>query len=58
MQLKPGPNFKINKQVKRTMALGRFDNNEQRNAYKRSMIQAQLFEVASRPKGKKKQSDE
>jgi hypothetical protein len=58
MTLKPGPSFKINKQVKRTMALGRFDNNEQRNAYKRSMIQAQLFEVATRPKGKGKKSEE
>lgn len=58
MQLKPGPNFKINKQVKRTMALGRFKNDEERHAYKRSMIQAQLYEVATRPKGKSKKSDE
>lgn len=58
MQLKPGPNFKINKQVKRTLALGRFKNDEERHAYKRSMIHAQLFEAATRPKSKKKQSDE
>lgn len=54
--LKPNQNFKINKQVKRTMATI-VDANE-RNEYKRMMIQAQLHEVATRPKGKGKKSDE
>lgn len=53
---KPGPNFKMPAQVKRTMAT--MLNTEQRNAYKRSMIQAILFEQNTRPKGKSKKSEE
>lgn len=32
----------MTKQTKRTLALTRFDSQEQRNAWKRSMIQAEL----------------
>lgn len=52
---KPGPNFKIPKQVKRTMAT--MVNDEQRNAYKRAMIQAVLFEQNTRSKSKKDKSE-
>jgi len=52
---KPGPNFKIPKQVKRTMAT--MVNADERNDYKRSMIQAILFEQNTRPKSKKEKSE-
>jgi hypothetical protein len=52
---KTGPNFKIDKQVKRTMAT--IVDPVVRHAYKNSMIQAQMFELNTRPKGKGKKSE-
>ena len=40
MDMKPGKTFNLSKQTKRFMAT--FVNAEQRNAFKRAMIQAQL----------------
>lgn len=55
--LKPDKNFKLPKQVKRFMALGKFQNDQARNDYKNSMIQAYLFEQATRHKTKKEKSE-
>jgi hypothetical protein len=49
-------NFRIPKQVKRTMAT--IVDASARNAYKNSMIQAQMFEMNTRPKGKGKKAEE
>ena len=40
--LKPGPNYRMSAQTKRTLALGKFRNAEDRNAWKRAMIGAEL----------------
>ena len=50
---KPGPNFKIKSQTKRTAAT--ILNRHERGAYLRSMIQAQLAEedAVKQPLGKK-----
>ena len=56
MIYKTGPNFKIPKQVKRTMAT--IGDATTRHAYKNSMIQAQMFEMNTRPKGKGKKAEE
>jgi hypothetical protein len=40
--MRPTANFKISKQTKRFMALGRFKNDQERHAYKNAMIQAEL----------------
>lgn len=53
---KTGPNFKIDKQVKRTMAT--IVDPVQRHAFKNSMIQAQMFELNTRPKGKGKKNEQ
>lgn len=42
--LKPDRNFKMSSQTKRTLALSRFRSEEDRNAWKRAMINAQLHE--------------
>lgn len=55
MMYKTSANFRIEKQVKRTMAT--IVDPIARNAYKNSMIQAQMFELNSRPKGKGKKSE-
>ena len=50
--MKPGPNFKLSKTVKRMVAL--MDGTaEQRNQYKRMMIQAELA-AAVQPKREKR----
>jgi hypothetical protein len=55
MIMKPDKNFKLPKQVKRTMAT--FVNAVERNAYKNLMIQAQLHSnKLERQSGKKDKS--
>jgi hypothetical protein len=39
--MKTDKNFKINKETKRMMALFKFKNDEERSAFKKSMIEAQ-----------------
>ena len=51
--LKPTANYKMTKQTKRTLALSRFESEEQRNAWKRSMIQAELYGALAPKKEKK-----
>lgn len=51
--LKPTANYKMSKQTKRTLALTKFTNEEQRNAWKKAMIQAELA-AALQPKREKK----
>ena len=40
--LKPTASYKMTKQTKRTLSLSNFTSQDQRNAWKRSMIQAEL----------------
>jgi hypothetical protein len=40
--MKPSATFKLSKETKRSLALGRWKNKDQRDAWKRSMIQAEL----------------
>jgi hypothetical protein len=42
MIMKPSATFKLSKETKRSLALGRWKNKDQRDAWKRSMIQAEL----------------
>ena len=56
MIYKTTPSFKLSKQVKRTMAT--IVDPTALHAYKNSMIQAQMFEVNTRPKGKGKKAEE
>lgn len=51
--LKPGPNYRMSSQTKRTLALTKFASEEQRNAWKRAMIDAELS-AALAPKKEKK----
>ena len=53
MQLKPGPNYKMSKALKTSLALGKYRNAEDRNAWKRAMIGAELA-AAIKPKERKK----
>jgi hypothetical protein len=56
--LKPDKNFRMSKQTKRFMALGKWKTDEERNAYKRAMINAQLSEeVAKRQSIKRDRED-
>ena len=50
--LKPTANFKLSKQTKRTLALTKFKNDEQRSQWKRVMIDAELT-AALQPKREK-----
>ena len=56
MIYKTTASFKLPKQVKRTMAT--IVDPTLRSAYKNSMIQAQMFELNTRPKGKGKKAEE
>lgn len=47
-QLKADKNFKMKSSTKAMLALGKFRNAEDRNAWKRAMIGAQLAEEAAR----------
>ena len=40
--LKPTASYRMTKQTKRSLALSKFTSTEQRNAWKRAMIQAEL----------------
>lgn len=51
--LKPTANYKMSAQTKRTLALTKFTSEEQRNAWKKAMIQAELA-AALQPKREKK----
>jgi hypothetical protein len=42
--MKPTSNYKMSKPLKTSLALGRFKNEEQRHAWKRAMIGAELAE--------------
>ncbi len=54
--LKPGPNYKMSAQTKRSLALGKYRNAEDRNAWKRAMIGAELA-AAIQPKREKGKRD-
>ena len=49
---KPGPNYKMSAQTKRSLALGKYRNEQDRGAWKRAMIQAELA-AAFQPKREK-----
>lgn len=57
-ELKPDKNFKLAKQTKRFMALGKFKTNEDRNAFKRAMISAQLSEEAAKRQSLKREKED
>lgn len=40
--MKPDSNYKMSSQLKTRLALGKFKDKEQKNAWKRAMIQAEL----------------
>lgn len=48
----PTSSFRLSKSTKRALAAGRFQDQHQRNQFKRSMIQAELA-GAVQPRGKK-----
>ena len=53
--VKTGPNFKLSKTSKRILALGKWKNAEQRNGWKRMMIEAEYFaSLAPRPTKKER----
>jgi hypothetical protein len=54
--LKPTANYKMSKQLKTSLALGRFKDTHSRNAWKRAMIQAELS-AAMQPKREKGKRD-
>ena len=54
--LKPTANYKMSKTTKASLALGRFTSQQQRNEWKRSMIQAELA-AAIQPKREKNRRD-
>lgn len=54
---KPTANYKMSGQTKRTLALTKFRNAEDRNAWKRAMIQAELT-AAFQPKREKGRRNE
>jgi hypothetical protein len=45
--MKPGPNYKMSSTTKMSLALSKWTSKEQRDSWKRSMIQAEL--AASQP---------
>ena len=51
--LKPTANYRMSKQTKRTLALGKFRSEEDRNTWKRAMIQAELYSALAPKKEKK-----
>ena len=54
--LKPTANYRMSAQTKRSLALGKYRNEEDRNAWKRAMIGAELAE-AIQPKREKSRRD-
>jgi hypothetical protein len=57
-ELKPDKNFKMNKQTKRYLALGKFKSEEDRSAFKRAMISAQLSEEAAKRQSFKREKED
>ena len=55
-EMKSDKNFKMKSQTKTMLALGKFRNTEDRNSWKRAMINAQLHEEAARRAGLKRDS--
>lgn len=57
--LKPTSNYKMSKTTKASLSLGRFSNQQQRNDWKRSMIQAELSASIQprREKGRKESAE-
>jgi len=53
MYIKPGPNYKMSKQTKTMLALGKFRDAHHRGEVKRGMIQAELAASMKPPTGKK-----
>lgn len=51
--LKPTANYRMSKQTKRSLALSKFNSEEQRHAWKRAMIQAELYSALAPKKEKK-----
>ena len=58
--LKPTANYRMTKQTKRSLALTKFTSTEQRNAWKRAMIQAELAALIQpkREKGRREDRSE
>ena len=54
--LKPTANYKMSKPTKTSLALGRFTSQEQRNAWKRAMIGAELA-AAIQPRREKNRKE-
>jgi|LakMenE01Jun11ns_1017448.scaffolds.fasta_scaffold9929652_4 hypothetical protein len=57
-QLKPDKNFKMHKQTKRILALSNFKTEEDRNAWKRAMINAQLHEESAKRSSLKREKED
>ena len=56
--MKPTSSFKLSKTTKRSLALGHFKSEEQRNSWKRAMIDAELSaEHAKKTAGKRSKED-
>ncbi len=54
--LRPTASYRMTKTTKASLALGRFKSQEQRNSWKRAMIQAELA-AAIQPKREKSRRD-
>ena len=55
--MKPTSNYKMSKPTKTSLALGRFTSNEQRSAWKRAMIGAELAAEHARKTAGKRSKD-
>lgn len=54
--MKPGPNYKMSKTLKASLALSTFQDPHQKGAWKRAMVQAELA-AAIQPKREKSRRD-
>lgn len=57
-ELKPDRNFRMSAQTKRTLALGKFRSQEDRNSWKRAMINAQLHEEQAKRSSLKRDKED
>jgi hypothetical protein len=57
-ELKADKNFKMAKQTKRFLALGKYKSEEDRSAFKRAMINAQLSEEAAKRQSFKREKED
>ncbi len=55
--LKPTASFKLSKTTKRILALTKFSSQDQRNAWKRSMIQAELASLIQPKRERSRRED-